>query len=66
MNFLSFFLFPKARLDVPRLLGRVWVLALARMSTHVSHAWTSLAFESVGGLDSRGSPLAMSRRIYAP
>ena len=40
-----------------------WVLALPRMSRHVSHAWTSLALRSVVGVDSRGPPLLLSRLI---
>ena len=45
--------------------GKVWVFVFARMSTHVSHAWTSLALKSVEGVDSRGPSLALSRRIHA-
>ena len=43
----------------------MWVLALPRITTHVSHAWTSLALRGVGCVDSLGPSLALSRRIHA-
>ena len=51
MNFRCLSLSPKAPLDFLMLLGKVWVLALPRMSTHLSHLWTSLVLKSVGDVD---------------
>ena len=64
MNFLCLLLSPRAILDVLTLVGKVWVLAPPRMATHVSHAWTSLAFKSVGGGDSRRPRPALRRLIH--
>ena len=51
MDFLRLFLSPRGLLDLFKLAGKVWVSALPRMSTHVSHPWTALALKSVAGVN---------------
>ena len=65
VDFLYLLVLPRALLDVMKLLGKAWVLVLPLIVTHVSHAFTSLALKSVGGLDSRGPLLGLSTRIHA-
>ena len=65
VDFICLLLSTRFPLEGVKLLGKVRVLVLTRMSTHVSHAWISLVFKSVEGVDSRGPSLALSRLIHA-
>ena len=53
---------PSRRFEASR---EVWILALLRVTTHVSHPWTSLELKSVEVVDSHGTLLALSSGIHA-